>query len=344
MNVLHWNISKPGSISGIGKYENELYRNLVKIAKSEGYELEVTRVQRSENKILGSTVLAWLFTYRCANADIVHATAQVIAPVVFIRRPRRLIITVHDLAPMRYPFEIRDLSEKIQWILTPKALKKIDLIIAISEFTKKELIKMLNIEEEKIRMIYQGVNHSLYRPMDKESCRKHFGLNPNKKYILYVASNLYHKRMDLAKRVFEEVRKSREDVVFIKAGYSEKLLGENILSFGWIKEDDMPKLFNSADVYLHTSEYEGFGLPILEAMACGIPVVASRRASIPEIVGKAGKLVDLDDKECVKEFAEAILQILDKNIRIDRPALERSMEFSWEKTARETLEVYTEVL
>jgi glycosyltransferase involved in cell wall biosynthesis len=150
--------------------------------------------------------------------------------------------------------------------------------------------------------------------------------------------------VDLAKRVFEEVRKSREDVVFIKAGYSEKLLGENILNLGWIKEDDMPKLFNSADVYLHTSEYEGFGLPILEAMACGIPVVASRVASIPEIVGKAGKLVDLDDEECVKEFAEAILQILDSNIKIDRPTLERSMEFSWEKTARETLEVYTEVL
>jgi glycosyltransferase involved in cell wall biosynthesis len=219
--------------------ENELYRNLVEIAKSEGYELEVTRVQRSENKILGSTVLAWLFTYRCANADIVHATAQVIAPVVFIRKPRRLIITVHDLAPRRYPFEIRDLSEKIQWILTPKALKKIDLIIAISDFTKKELTKMLNIEEEKIHVIYQGVNHSLYRPMDKESCRKHFGLNPNKKYILYVASNLYHKRVDLAKRVFEEVRKSREDV-FIKAGYSEKLQGENILRIRFLLNPHQP--------------------------------------------------------------------------------------------------------
>ena len=63
---------------------------------------------------------------------------------------------------------------------------------------------MLNIEEEKIRMIYQGVNHSLYRPMDKESCRKHFGLNPNKKYILYVASNLYHKRVDLQKEYLKK--------------------------------------------------------------------------------------------------------------------------------------------
>jgi len=339
MNVLHWNISKPGSISGIGKYENELYRNLVEIAKSEGYELEITRVQRSENKILGSTVLAWLLTYRCANADIVHATAQVIAPVVFIRRPRRLIVTVHDLAPMRYPFEIRDLSEKIQWILTPKALKKIYLIIAISDFTKKELMKMLNIEEEKIHVIYQGVNHSLYRPMDKEDCRKYFNLDLNKKYILYVASNLYHKRTDLAKMIFEKVKKCREDVRMIKAGYSEKLEGEGIISMGWIKEADMPKLYNCADVYLHTSEYEGFGLPILEAMACGIPVVASNRASIPEVTGDAGILVDLDD-DCVDEFAENILRVLDKNKKIDKLALERSKTFSWERTARETLRVY----
>jgi len=101
-------------------------------------------------------------------------------------------------------------------------------------------MKMLNIEEEKIHVIYQGVNHSLYRPMDKESCRKHFGLNPNKKYILYVASNLYHKRVDLAKRVFEEVRKSREDVVFIKAGYSEKLQGENILRIRFLLNPHQP--------------------------------------------------------------------------------------------------------
>jgi hypothetical protein len=72
MNVVHWNVSKLSSISGIGKYENELYKNLVKIAKSEGYELEVTRVQRSENKILGSTVSAWLLTYRWTISAFAH--------------------------------------------------------------------------------------------------------------------------------------------------------------------------------------------------------------------------------------------------------------------------------
>jgi len=339
MKVLHWNLSKPGSISGIGKYEEELYRNLVNIIKREECELEISRVFRSKNKITGSTVLSWLFTYRCNKADIVHATAQVIAPVVFIRRPKRLIVTVHDLAPMRYPFEIRDISEKIQWIFTPKALKKIDEIIAISEFTKRELLSLLKIPEERIHVIYQGVDHSTYYPMEKDECRRYFNLDPNKKYVLYVASNLHHKRIDLAKMVIEEVRKYRDDVILIKAGYSEKLDGEGVINMGWIDERDMPKLYNCADVYLHTSEYEGFGLPVLEAMACGIPIVAPNRASLPEVIGNAGILVDLDE-DCVQEFAESILKILDRDKRIDKKALERSMAFSWEKTARETLKVY----
>jgi len=339
VRVVQWNTSRVNSpMSGIRKYEDELYKNMVKIIREEGLNVEIQRIQRDKNRILGSTVASWFLKYRCDKADLVHATSQVVAPVVFIRRPKRFIVTVHDLAPLVYPFEIRDISERIQWIFTPKALKRINKIIAISNFTKNELIRLLGIDEDKITVVYQGVNHDLYKPMDKIACKRFFGLREDEKYILYVASNLYHKRVDLAKAIFEEIRKCRDDVKLIKAGYSEKLEGEGIISMGWIREEDMPKLYNSADVYLHTSEYEGFGLPVLEAMACGVPVVVSNRASLPEIVGNAGVLIDLDDN-CVQEFAENILRILDKNIKMDRKALERSMMFSWEKTARETLEV-----
>lgn len=340
MKVIQWNTSRINSpMSGIKKYEDELFKNMVKIIREESLDVEVERVMRDANRVLGSTVVSWFFKYRCNNADLVHATSQVTAPVVYLRRPKRFVVTVHDLIPMIYPSVVRDLSTKLQWILTPKALKKVDKIIAISEFTKKELIRLLKIPEEKITVIYQGVDHTLYKPMDKEYCKKYFGLNPEEKYILYVASNDEHKRVDLAKAVFKEIKKCRDDVKLIKAGYSEKLEGEGIISMGWIDEKDMPKLYNSADVYLHTSEYEGFGLPILEAMACGVPVVASKKASIPEVVGNAGVLIDLDDN-CIQEFAENILKILDKKMRIDKRALERSMIFSWEETAKETLEEY----
>jgi len=340
MKVIHWNTSRINSpMSGIRKYEDELFKNMVKIIQEENIDIEIHRILRDENKLLGSTVVSWFLKYKCKNADLIHATSQVIAPVIYLRRPKRFVVTVHDLAPIRYPFEIRDLSERIQWIFTPKALKNVDNIIAISEFIKNELIRLIGVKEENITVIYQGVDHSLYKPLNRENCKKYFGLNPEEKHILYVASNLYHKRVDLAKAVFEEIKKCRDDVKMIKAGYSEKLEGEGIINMGWIDEKDMPKLYNSADVYLHTSEYEGFGLPILEAMACGVPVVASNKASIPEIVGNAGILIDLDDN-CVKEFAESILKTLDRNINMDKRALERSMEFSWERTTKETLEVY----
>ncbi len=340
MKIVHWNTSKESSqMSGIKKYEDELYRCLLNIILKYNLDIEISRILRSRNKISGSTVMSWLLRYRDNSADIVHATSQVLAPTIYTKKFKRFIITVLDLAPLVYPFEVRDISEKIQWLLTPKALKKIDKIIAISEFTKREIKRLLGIDENKITVIHLGVDHSLYKPIDKYSCKRFFGLNEDERHILYVASNLYHKRTDLAKAIFEEIRKCRDDVKLIKAGYSEKLKGKDIINVGWIHEKDMPKLYNSADVYLHTSEYEGFGLPVLEAMACGIPVVVSNRASLPEIVGNAGILVDLGG-DCIQEFAEKVLKILDEKTGVDKKALERSMMFSWEKTARDTLKEY----
>lgn len=343
MRVIQWNTVRVGSqMSGIKKYEDELYRNIIKIIKKQNLNIEIYRILRYKNKILGSTVVSWFLRYRDNGADLVHATSQVLAPVIYLRRPKRFIVTVHDLIPLIYPQIIKDLSTKLQWILTPRALKKVDRIIAISNFTKKEIIRLLKIQEDMIDVVYQGVDHTLYAPMDKDECKRHFGLKTEEKHILYVASNDEHKRVELAKAVFEEIKNCREDVRLIKAGYSQKLTGEGIISMSWLDEKDMPKLYNSADVYLHTSEYEGFGLPVLEAMACGVPVVTSNKASLPEIVGDAGVLVDLDEN-CVYEFSENILRILDRNPRPDKKALERAKQFSWEKTAEETLKVYEEV-
>ncbi|OFV67077.1 MAG: group 1 glycosyl transferase [Candidatus Syntrophoarchaeum butanivorans] len=337
MKIIHWNISKKSHpMYALRKYEDELFHHMKELK----HEWDIERIRRKEGKILGSTVFFWLF-YKGKRADIVHATSQTVAPAIFFRRPKRFIVTVHDMAPLVYPSEIRDLSMKIQFQLTPKALKKADRIIAISEFTKRELIRLVGIEEEKISVVYQGVDHDKYKPMDKTICKKRFGLNPEKKHILVVSSNLEHKRMDIARKVFNTVREVRENIEMIKAGYGELLEGDDIVSMGWITEDEMPALFNAADVYLHTSEYEGFGLPILEAMACGTPVVVSDQASIPEVVGDYGNMVDLSADTCVDEFVEKILKNIDKGE--DKNAIEQSKKFSWEKTARETINVYSEL-
>ena len=339
MKIVHWNTSKEDQpMTGIKRYEDELFTNVKRLLEKEKSEWHLERIQRSSSKILGSTPVSWLFRYKCNDADIVHATNEVIAPTLYFRKPKAFIMTVHDLVPVLYPSTIKNMSDKIQWKLTPKALSKADKIIAISEFTKKEIVRITEADEDKIDVIYEGINHSKYYPMNKEECKKRFGLNSEGKHILVVASNEEHKKMYLAKKVFEKVKKQREDVKLIKSGYAEVLEGDGIINVGYVQEGDMPALFNSANLFLHTSEYEGFGLPVLEAMACGVPVVSGNKASIPEVVGNAGGMVDFDAEDIVEQFVNKILNCLDKGI--DKKAVERSMEFSWEKTAEETIKVY----
>jgi glycosyltransferase involved in cell wall biosynthesis len=336
---MHWNVSrKTDRMSGIKRYEDELFGNIKKLYP----ELDIERMWRNQNKYRGSVCASWFFRPKAKGADIVHATFQTLAPIALFKKPRRLVVTVNDLIPMIYPSTNRNISTKLQWIFTPPALKKVDHIIAISEFVKQEIIRLLGINKDKITVVYDGVDHSLYRPLNKEDCKRKFKLNLSEKHILVVASNEEHKRMDLVAKVFDKIKKRRGDIKLVKIGYGQMVKGEGIISPGWVEETDMPALFNAADVFLHTAEYEGFGLPILEAMACGTPVVASNKASIPEIVGDCGALIDLESEECVNNFAQAILNNIDKGH--DLRAVERSKLFVWENTARETVEVYQKLL
>jgi glycosyltransferase involved in cell wall biosynthesis len=339
MKVVHWNVCKKSHpLTAIKRYEDELFANIEALR----LDIEIERIQRAENRILGSTFISWLSRYKRHNADIVHATCQTIAPVAYFRKPKRFVVTVHDLIPILYPAAIKNISTKLEWMFIPGALKKVDRIIAISEFSKKEVVRLAGVEESKIDVVHQGVDHSRYRPMDKTECKRRFGFNTDERQILVVASNSEHKRMDLTKKVFEGVRKRRGDVKLLKAGYAETLTGEDIINIGYVPESEMPILYNAADVFLHTSEYEGFGLIILEAMSCGVPVVVSNRAAIPEVVGSYGNMIDLDSDDVIEQFVVKVLSCLDKGI--DEEAVKHSQNFSWRKTAAETIKVYERVL
>jgi glycosyltransferase involved in cell wall biosynthesis len=337
VKIVHWNVSKKSHpMSGVKRYEDELFENIRPLSK----DLEIERIQRADNTIIGSVPISWLLRYRRRGANIVHATFQTIAPAVYLRKPEKFVVTVHDLSPILFPSEYFEdnISFRVQWMFSAKALRKADRIIAVSEFTKKEAVRLAGVDESTMDVVYEAADGSRYCPMDKERCKQKLGFNTREKHILVVASNLGHKRMDLTQRVFVEVRKQRNDVKLIKAGYAKTLAGEDIINTGWVPEPEMPILYNSADVFLHTSEYEGFGLPILEAMSCGIPVVVSNKASIPEVVGPYGNMVDLDAEDAVEQFVARILSCIDKGI--DEEAIAQSQNFSWQRTAAETLKLY----
>ena len=333
MKVIQWNAARNGQpISGITRYEDELY-NHMEIHKG---TIDLERIRRTSNPATGNMVASWFLTYKPDDADIVHATFMAIAPAIYIRKPKRFIVTVHDLITLVYPSPT---LETLQWTMVTRALRKADAIIAISEFTKKEIVRLLDINESKIHTVRHAAVK--YRPMNKKECKQRLGLDTSEKHILVVASNRKHKRMDLTQKVFDDLRKRRKDIKLIKAGYAEKLSGEGIINTGWVSEAEMPILYNSADVFLSTSEYEGFGAPILEAMSCGVPVVVSNKASIPEVVGTYGNTIDLDAHDVIEQFVDKILSNI--NIGLDEKALAQSNTFSWEKTTEETMRVYDEI-
>ena len=337
MKVVQWNISKKTQpMYGAKRYEDEIYRHTKEIGKDKDRDIEIERIQRTSN-----TVGAWFSDYRSNKADIVHATCQTLAPVAFINKPKRFVVTVLDLIPLVFPSVIRrDPSYRIQWFLTPKALKKADRLIAISEFTKREIVSLLGIDRAKIHVTPLAVDRTKYYPKDKSQCREKFNLEADRNYVLVVASNLEHKRMDIVEKVFNVIREQRKDISLIKAGYAQKLSGEGIINIGYVNEENMPDLYNSADVFINTSSYET-GLPILEAMSCGVPTVVSNNDSNLEIVGQRGQTVDINADNAIEQYADKILSCIDAGK--DDSAIERSKSFSWERMAEETIKVYEDV-
>jgi glycosyltransferase involved in cell wall biosynthesis len=179
-----------------------------------------------------------------------------------------------------------------------------------------------------------------------------------KKVILYVGSEQPRKNLPVLLRAVSLVKESLQDILFVKVGRPQwkgareglvvnlKNLGleRDVVFLDYVHEDELPLLYNRADVFVFPSLYEGFGLPPLEAMACGCPVVAAGTSSLPEVLGDAGVLVSPDDEE---EMAGAILQILtDEALRaeLSERGLARASGFTWAATARRTIETYLRIV
>lgn len=314
--------------SGAKRYEDELFNNTNRM-------IDVKRIRRTRRNYLMDAI-----NFKTNNADIVHATFQMLAPLKMIKQPKKFVLTVHDIIPTIY-FTAKQKIKKM-WYLTEYAIPKADKIITDSEFTKNELVDHLDLDKDKIHVVPLGVDDK-YRPLNKDECKKRFNLDPDKKYILIVSSNEPWKNMELVNDIID----STGEHTFIKIGYGQKSTNPRVINLGYINEIDMPYLYNACDLFLHTSLYEGFGLPVLEAMACGCPVISSNSASLPEIVKGAGILLDAHNVDSQDRFVDNIYKVLEQDelrIRMIENGLIRSKEFSWNRTAKETIEVYNKLM
>ena len=284
--------------------------------------------------------------------DVLHSP-DFIPP---FRRHCKSIITIHDLAFLLYPHFLTKESARYYGQID-QAVKRTDHIIADSESTKQDTIRLLGVPEHKITVIYLSAD-PIFRPVNdleilKQIKSKH---HITSDFILFVSTIEPRKNLPTLLKAYRQLLDSyKAEVKLVVVGrrgwLSEKVfslvdelkLTDDVLFLGRVPVEDLLHLYNAAQLLAQPSFYEGFGLPPLEAMACGTPVVVSNVSSLPEVVGDAGLLVDPED---VSELTVAIWRVLtDEALRAELIAkgLKRAQCFSWEKTARQTLALYQRV-
>lgn len=249
-------------------------------------------------------------------------------------RKQKTIVTVFDLTPLvlpdLYPPGIRG---KIKWEIQKNLLKTVDHIITISKSARDDIVKIVGIPENKITVTYLAVGKEYVSlKIPKDGSILYIGdINPNKNL-----SSLFKATQLLPKAKLIMVGKALAESIEIKKEISDLGISDRVTLKGFIEETEKIKLINKARVYVQPSIYEGFGLPVLEALACGTPVICGNNSSMPEIGGNAVTYANVLDP---KDLADKINKIKPTGKEVKQAA-----KFSWDKTAQETVKVYEKVL
>jgi len=282
------------------------------------------------------------------KADVLFCPAF-LAPVF---SPVPTAVSIFDMSFIRFPESCEYMFRKYLSFFMPLIKYRADSIITISLFSKKEIIELLHVPENKVRVVYLGYK-SIFRQIEQsdkiDSIRnKYTGGN---KFILYVGTIEPRKNIPAIIKAFSCIReKGHINHKFVICGskgwYYQSIieliiklkLQDDVILTGYVDENELPLIYNAADLFVFPSFYEGFGLPVLEAMACGCPVIASNTSSLPEVVGDAGILINPENFE---EISDAIVKIIEKpefRRELVLKGLERAKQFSWEKASKEILD------
>ena len=279
-----------------------------------------------------------------------HATDHLLP---YFRRIKS-VFTLHDLIFIFHPETHKPLNRWFLTLMMPRFLRAADAVIAVSECTKRDAVRFYGIPEEKITVIYEGVNPR-FRPASPEtiaSVRARYNLPEH--FILYVGTIEPRKNLTALLEAFHHLLATHDLrlVIVGKKGWlyegfflrlRELGLEDRVIFTGYVPDEDLPAIYSAAELFVFPSLYEGFGLPVLEAMACGVPVICSNTSSLPEVAGDAALLVDPTD---VRALAGAMEQALtDEALRVTLRArgIERAQRFTWARAAQETMQVYENV-
>ncbi|MFB3882098.1 MAG: glycosyltransferase family 4 protein [Armatimonadota bacterium] len=281
------------------------------------------------------------------GADLVHLPSTIVPPIL----PCPAVVTVHDLAWARYPETYDPADLRMQTQVVPRSIGRAAHVVAVSRSTADDLLETLTVPAAKITVTPLGVS-SAFRPDGPRLASDAFaGAERVLREGCVLHTGGLHPRKNVARLIdaYAAVSKQMEAPPLVIAGGRDprRETGKgvpDVIFTGQLCEGVMPALYRAATVVVYPSLYEGFGLPILEAMASGVPVVTSDRSSMKEVAGEAALLVDPED---VDDIVRALTRVLSDDVlrnELVQKGVERSREFTWERTARGTVEAYHKAL
>jgi glycosyltransferase involved in cell wall biosynthesis len=280
------------------------------------------------------------------KADLVHGPVFV-GPLL---APCPVVTTIHDLSFIRFPSMFRPANRLYLRIMTRLSARRARRLIAVSEHAASESGTLLGVAREKITVVYHGVD-AAFRPLPADEVaafRQRRGLP--ERFLLFVGTLEPRKNLTRLVRAFAQICEGRSKLALVGgkgwlydalfAEVEELGVGDAVLFLGYVPRGELPLWYNAATVFAYPSLYEGFGMPVTEAQACGTPVLTSNTSSLPEAAGEAAVLVDPRDVEAI---AAGLKRLLDDDAlrkQLGEQGLTHARTFNWARTARETTQVY----
>ncbi|MHA1876311.1 MAG: glycosyltransferase family 4 protein [Promethearchaeota archaeon] len=341
---------------GISFYIKCLYEELLKIDKKNSYvffpekekDIKNVKVMKTFNE---GQLGAFLFDNFSINSlvkkeriDLFHGPSNILP----IRREKgvRYVITVHDLAFLMVPQSSNFLYKRYYKLALGQSLRNADIVVADSQSTRDDIIRFYKIPESKIKVVYLGVDSAFLEAGHKERIIKgkyFFSIttHPKRKNILSILNVIAENKKLLTYKYVIAGLMPNKQILELKNRIKKLRIENNIILFGYARKKELISLYQHAAFFIYPSFYEGFGFPVLEAMACGCPVITSNNSSLIEITPNKEWLIDPYNIEDISNKIDRILNLSDK----ERDELIKNnynfvKNFTWDKTAKEMLGIF----
>jgi glycosyltransferase involved in cell wall biosynthesis len=357
---------------GIGTYIRNLLESVARRPESQEYRFRIY-VRRADRDALPSlpgnfevveedspgysltelTRFAWRLLRD--RLDLFHATHYVVPPLA----RARAVVTIHDIIHVLYPQFLPNRAALIYArAMIRRALRRADRIITVSYNSKRDLVDYFGVAPSCVEVIYNGVGREFRTSLpEAEIDRVLRRLGLRRPYMLFLGGEKPHKNVRNVLRAFAEARR-RQPIPhsLVLAGPMPKnrsrvealidalQLAASVFRPGVVPEEDLPGLFAAADAFLYPTLYEGFGLPVVEAMACGVPVLTSSTSALQEIAGGYAELVDPIDVEAIARGIVTLATDPARRAELTELGKRRAADFSWDRAAEQTMRVYAEAL